>query len=143
MTDTLIERLEKAGEGSRELDCEIAAHSQTPAIGDLMKEADVETLLAPCAFGIGLSDDDYEGYLPETNADYYGVPHYTTNLQDALGLVPDGWHWLCHDGSGLEDHPGGFASLHPDGENYVYGRAATPALAMCVACLRALEKSDG
>lgn len=67
-------------------------------------------------------------------------PDPSQSLDDSIFLIPEGIHWLVHDGSDIPNHPGGFASLHKKGETgeyaYIYGRAATPALAMCSALMR-------
>jgi len=78
------------------------------------------------------------------------IPTYTTNLQDALLLVPEGWAWdvdydkdasanppwskwvssaFCHDASRDPQNP-----ECPKGMCH---RAATPALAVCIAALKA------
>lgn len=73
MMDDLIKRLEKAEDGSRELDAEIWQSSGT------MPE--------------GLED---VGYFPDPakgcmEGSIYAAPHYTTSLDAALTLVPEGW----------------------------------------------------
>ena len=111
----LIERLEKAEAGSRELDF---------AIGRALR---------------GLSGD-YETWWTfhgtirfkdgsEECADDF--PYYTTNLQDALTLVPEGWSWKAF-GDNIEGSMEYGASV-----NYEPVVSATPALALCIACLRA------
>ena len=115
---TLIERLEKAGEGSRELD---------RAIFDYLRE-----------------QPNFRDPGP--------LPHYTTNLQDALRLVPDGWKpsmisWLVECMAGPNDRVRASVCREKMGElpdgGYQNAHAASPALAFCAACLRALEKADG
>lgn len=126
MTDTLIEQLEKAGEGNRELDVEIWAFD-----GDVSGKVE---------FGV-------EDYSDSVNREYVKVgslsawldeiPYYTTNLQDALGLVPPkrAYAILVY-----ENRRASAAIGEPP---QFEGDAATPALALCIACLRALEKADG
>ena len=124
MTD-LITRLETAAEGSRELD----AHIHARQLGGEFKH-----------FTGG-------GALIVVNGLQHGVaesvlPHYTTSLDAALTLVPEGWawmvqsipyHWQAHTADlwipsqyskGLE-----VEKMRVD--------AATPALALCIAALRA------
>ena len=98
--DTLIRELEEATEGSRKLDEKI--HK---AIGD--PGADDPRLFA-------FEHGDYP-------------PHYTTSIDAALTLVPEGCRWDIQ-----QDKTAAFASI--DGETT--GRCATPALALCIAALQ-------
>lgn len=61
------------------------------------------------------------------------APRYTASIDAALTLVPDGWDW--------ELYPREAALIHPDlpGAD-VFADAATPALALCIAALRAHQK---
>lgn len=73
-------------------------------------------------------------------------PDPSQSLDDSISLIPEGVHWLIHDGNRISsDHPKGFASLYfgnrdltyvATEKDYVYGRAATPALAMCSALMK-------
>ena len=86
----LLAKLEAAAEGSRELDCLIAVNPNTPMIG-VVKGARVDMLLDDSVFGISGVEyltEELSSYLPKTNADFLGVPHYTTVFEDALLLVP-------------------------------------------------------
>ena len=57
------------------------------------------------------------------------LPDPTASLDAALTLVPEGWQW--------EVQGRGLALVH-DGKKFIHkGRAATPALALCAAALRA------
>ena len=104
----LIEQLESAESGSRELDAAIQR-----AMGPDF----------PLHFsGVGVC-----------NA-------FTTSLDAALTLVPEGWSWSLGEMRGigkfrgwLNDHntPDGLAVRHIDAD------ATTPALALCIAALRA------
>lgn len=121
---TLIEKLETAEAGSRELSDEVLL-----ALGWM--EGPLNTTI---------------WYRP----DYSVVPESenlepTTNLQDAVDLVPEGWDW----GAGY-----GHENGDPEGEEVIFAvvgkpdkglstpgeaNAATPALALCAAILRAKE----
>ena len=68
------------------------------------------------------------------------APAYTASIDAALMLVPEGWSWSLGEQRGvgkfrgwLNDHntPDGLAVRHVDAD------AATPALALCAAALRA------
>ena len=124
----LIKRLEEATEGSRELDCEIGMAIETVKC-EPMKEyhgfyAHRETRKQ---MGQHTIVKDKTAVFP---------PHYTTNLQDALGLVPDGWCGNVDFGVGEAQE----AMLwNPQTNQETDARTATPALALCVASLKAIE----
>lgn len=61
------------------------------------------------------------------------IPSYTASLDAALTLVPHGKEWEMYGGV----QP--VALIYYAGSRYVDGRAATPALALCIAALRARE----
>lgn len=142
----LIDRLQAATEGSRELDCHIAyaVDFQTEGTGRTWRQ---------------LVDDIGFEYAAESVTRFnsfwrQAVPHYTTSIDASLSLVPEGWGWCVGD-------------IHPPTEMYLesglpwaeiwrrglthsripgmlwdgIGRnginAATPALALCIAALRA------
>lgn len=115
---TLIERLEKAEAGSRELDAEIA-----PLDGRVC--ANVETQLWKKVV---------DGHL------FIGLPHYTTSLDAALTLVPQPWRVYAMQ---QETWPNDavqrwFAGLdHIPHTESMMGKARTPALALCIAALKA------
>lgn len=114
---TLIERIEAAEEPSRELDAEIArALSGNPTYHWYMH---------------------FDGeYSSDATA-----PAYTASLDAAMTLVPEGWGVMLNmSENGLHaqarvfrSHPANFQS---DNE------AATPALALCAAALKAQEQTD-
>ncbi len=125
MTD-LLARLESAGEGSRELDAEIArvlGHKTVFRFGDWERSA---------------TEDGKFCY-------WEALPSYTTNLQNALVLVPEGWDvWFVSRqrqiSCGKFTHePKISAEVMNAEERVERGEASTPALAMCIASLRAIE----
>lgn len=77
------------------------------------------------------------------------VPHYTASLDAAMTLVPDvfsGQIWLRFN-EGERNKPHAAIWSHDDGNGKpsrvnVEAKASTPALALCVAALRALAKED-
>ena len=88
---------------------------------------------------------------PQRNLSY--VPTYTASIDAALTLVPEGWDWLVRNDV---NEPTAFANVsRPDannvlgrwdeerqcftgsGEGHNYADAATPALALCAAALKA------
>lgn len=124
----LIEKLEAATEGSRELDCRIWCLRQ----GFTYRR-----------YQQGTTDqffyDDDTG-SPQVISGF--PPHYTTSLDAALTLVPEGYTWEVSSPmflTDLERKPAAFV-WPPSrcGGPKPYG--ATPALALCVAALKALDK---
>lgn len=115
-TVDLLARLEAAGEGSRELDA-----------GLLMEE---------CNHDKGL----FNQYCHSS-----GIPHYTTSLDAALTLVPEGHAWCIEsEDDGLVSNIRPCATVRPKSGNGKSGPdeeimyfGATPALALCIAALRA------
>lgn len=128
MTDLLSE-LQHATKGSRELDAKILAIKEDRELfysGDDLMGKSRQAPHDACIL-----------YSPKR--DYTYVPHYTTNLQDALGLVPEGCAYI------IEFWPDTGASADvvrvgdkPSGSVY----AKTPALALCIAALKAREGND-
>jgi hypothetical protein len=63
-----------------------------------------------------------------------GYPHYTTFMDEAVQLLPDGSFWgVIMDG----DDDGFQACCEQGGTSLIWHKAATPALALCAAALRA------
>ena len=116
MMDDLLKRLEEATEGSRELDAEIG-----------------ETLgIEPAWYG------PY-GYYDAAKDAPREHEHYTTSLDAALTLVPEGWDWaiVSDDQASVyrrKKSSGGYEEIFDSPVE-----AATPALALCVASLKAIE----
>lgn len=131
-------RLEAAKEGTRELDC------------------DIERAAVPDSH-IHLVDGDptvFKAHPNETGWHWeakgivgnVSIPYYTTSLDAALTLVPEGWDWQVS-GPGF-DRAGYFASVREiqkelgrasrrtDAEGWTR-KAPTPALALCIAALSA------
>ncbi len=71
-------------------------------------------------------------------ADGGTVPAYTTSLDAALTLVPEGCEWEVYGGDKQA-----VAVIYVSGPKYVDGRAPTPALAMCIAALKARPNEGG
>lgn len=105
---TLIEQLESAAEGSRALDAQIA--SQHGGFGGMGYET-WDAIEADC-------------------------PHYTTSLDAALTLVPEGREWSV---TYLWD---GRCGGTCDGHHADF-KGATPALALCIAALKARQAMEG
>lgn len=143
MTD-LIERLEKAPEGSRELDAEIAIASRSPFAANYRKlpEWALKNFPTWCKTGrVGQVACEHDNGEPGLN---WGALPFSTSLDAALTLVPEGWgskvmvsnnrscgHAVVSDSWGCEHR------------TFYANQAATPALALCIAALKAREFSHG
>lgn len=117
MTD-LIEKLESATEGSRELDAQIA------------------TVLGFKVSWAGKAKHILMYWCPLGQPAARRVPRWTTSLDTALTLVPEEWHITI---SGQNDTWAGRLEHMRKPEQI--GLAATPALALCIAALKAQEKA--
>lgn len=82
-------------------------------------------------------------------ADYDHAPHYTSSLDAAMTLVPERCGWIAGWGQTRPDEPMGGAQITPyaryngsfvAGETIAESEAATPALALCIAALKAREE---
>ena len=133
MTD-LIRRLEEAKEGSRELDAAIAALIRHPV-------SDKGTVLPDWVHRNFPEWTILQGGRLKAGC-IWEAPHFTTNLQDAVSAVPEGMNWDVSGG-----HPTHvWATIWNDGcttaENLYQVSGATPALALCIAILRAMEAKN-
>lgn len=122
----LAERCEKESEGSRELDGLIwKAACEKP--GDIWSRDLIDG-------NIWMRQD------PEDTVAYEAPPAYTTSLDAAMTLVPEG-----HDWSLFSDNGTAIAGCMPaseDGCDLTDVPGATPALALCAAALRAQAEME-
>ena len=130
----IIKMLEEATGGSRELDAEICRIAYWESDGYFSDQDDHgEWFIYSYRFG-GTA-------IPKEP-----LPHYTTSLDAALTLVPEGWtsKQIFITGAGSKarlKRPSPYALVAPM-ESYERDRlVATPALALCVAALKAREAS--
>lgn len=128
---SLIAKLEQASEGSRELDAAIwetqgyvRKKSKTWHIPTTPEKIYVDTWRTPSGKEIAPFYED-EGVTPDDIP-----PHFTTSLDAALTLVPEGWAWRIQN-NGLT------ALCAPDNDLGDYSKGATPALSCCIASLKA------
>jgi hypothetical protein len=122
----LVERLEKATEGSRELDC-------------LIFEAGHKLLTA----------ERRGTYYGEPTGQYFDLdgnplpglaPFYTSSLDSAMTLIPKGFNWASDPHFEQRE----FRVYRPyDGitQHHFSAIAPTPALALCIAALKAKSRS--
>ena len=153
----LIERLEKASGADRELDALIEIAIGCPCIGELPSLAE--------GWSWTFDDADEDGAVVvyctlgnKTSKKYkkYPAPNYTASLDAALTLVPEGWGWNVGSpfapSEALEGRSRPWADIWLRGEEEIYlpgaaavtdspgwnhFNAATPAIALCMAALRA------
>lgn len=133
----LAERCEKAQGPDRELDAEILA----ALVGGVAKQSPING--AWCVY-IG-TDSRGRPRLWEARTDVENAwrhAPFTASLDAALSLVPEGWAWAVYGGAREEIVstaycvPNGGRLPWPDWVTDIC--AATPALALCAAALRAL-----
>ncbi len=124
----LIEALEKATEGSRELDCEIAV-----AVCGYFR---IEPKYEAAGYGYGYVKDGHQ-HVPGLGGDML-VPNFTTSVDAALTLVPEGYGWVLYSDGGIEIYDN--EELNGNGR---ISEGDTPALALCIYALRARETNNG
>lgn len=147
----LIERLEKAQEGSRELDAAI----RFVVAGDMTRcnyeeRCWCENAGKPdhdnengCGKWLGLYDERTS--YPRNWEEDVRLPHYTTSLDAALSLVPEGMCWWIEsedDGPMGTRRPSAVVAKrgsNPFASTTIF--AATPALALTIAALKAKEST--
>lgn len=120
----IVERCEKASEGSRELDARIAFVLDNRSI-HVIVDGDV----------LGRNNQP-----PHDICIVGWAPSYTTSLDAAMTLVPPG-----HDWSLFSDNGAAMAGCMPaseDGCDWTDVPGATPALAICAAALRAQAEME-
>ena len=143
--EKLIERLENATGPDRELDCYIFA-----AINPQWSDEDVKNILLKpylvCKYGEDKCCTPQHQIEDGLNADHLAnVPHYTSSIDAALTLVPEGCVWALNFASMASImRPGKSGVL--DGEiigqwprdNSEADKPVSPAIALCIANLRAI-----
>ncbi len=133
MTD-LLTRLEQAKEGSRELDAEIHCHVHK---GQRMTHPKLPRGYTMTDLG-NKARNENRARSQFIHSDRGPAPHYTTSLDAALTLVPPNHEWSA--GNDAENQKGwakvGKEVWDENFDEYVVV-SATPALALCIAALRA------
>ena len=126
----LICEIDAAEEGSSDLDCKIWRTLGSP-LGRVIRS------VRPDMHYICTEGDEV-------------VPPYTTSLDAGLTLMPEEWSWRLHFQPWVAATKSQFSELYHvsatpwDGENLLSGRtvngaAINPALAICIAALRARQ----
>ena len=134
----LIKRIEAATKGSRELDAEV--YNTTPENGRVAMRLPMEKWRGRFDDGwyVVRSDKGAEDKYPER------LPHYTTSIDAALTLVPEGaWDWSVHEYLTSSYQNRALAKVGPAVEDrHVHGSGRKPALALCIAALKARAETD-
>jgi len=138
MTPILIEMLKKATKGSPMLDWAIAeALGEVPPHSIRTVGCDYEWYRQPGEWSLSKALDS-EG----RSMTYWSPCPRTTSIDAALTLVPSAHEWRCgNDG----ENNNGWAAVGNDVwdecNTEIASTAATPALALCIAALRARKES--
>ena len=151
--EELIAALEAADGPSRELDVEIAQafFSVKPDEERLVQGGichlthdNGRTIVKPHAgakgFQIQRPDPDEWGYTQGAGWDAFSVPPFTSSIDAALMLVPEGW-WVSWLSVGCPYHNNGCILGTKNGKAS-NGRSARPALSIVIAALKAMEAAN-
>jgi hypothetical protein len=131
----LIERLEKARGPDRHLDAAIALHVGAP-------KAFFESVGVSFDDGTVDGPDCFDDAIWGGGGHSYEALRYTASIDAALTLVPAGWGFKADCGLGY----GNSFTVGHVGQNKLYdqpegfGAGNTPAIALCIAALRAREE---
>ena len=138
MNDLLTE-LESAPEGSRELSNKVLL-----ACGWRRGVAFHHALFPPDHPGESGDWDDYETEYYNRHDRNLAAPDCTVRLDAALTLVPEGWGWDLVQGTANSiGIPRAHVWSGKKGDHrMIEGNAATPALALCIAALKARQADD-
>lgn len=127
----LAARVEAASGPDRELDADIAIAIRWRVLGNIQHWVH--------DWPAGYEHGSYEGTIRLANypdGEGYKVPEFTASLDSAMSLIPQGAEWKCEGWpEPSKVHSGASATAWVQGAARVY--AATPALALCAAALRA------
>lgn len=136
MTQTLIERLEKATGPSRELDKAIE-----------LSFGSIPNYAGYCSATDSMIWHEHHeaGGAPITQQCEAPLPHFTSSLDAALNLVPEGYFWSCgHNPEPDDDTPSEFGAMlcrywHVSDKSDTSAVGASPAIALCIAILKARQ----
>jgi hypothetical protein len=126
--DDLIAKLEAASEGGRALDREVFASLGTHVFEK--RGNDVK----PWWYPVDHNEVVFRIGEPNYRSALRSYPKFTTSLDAALTLVPEGYEWGVAKAG--DDCPGAYVDSG-SGDDTTVHYGATPALALCVAALKA------
>ena len=131
----LIERLKVATEGSRELDVAVwnAVNPDCPNVA-VLEHGSVQLRDRK------LQEKKVAGFsiVTWTGSDDWAVPHYTTSMDAAMKLLPDGYLKSLTRTDGM--NPDQWVVVIQRKSTYVSAQAANPELAICAAAVEVFEK---
>lgn len=131
----LLAKLEAAPEGSRELDAEIHIAVVNPKV---MVDGGSYDGKQPAVYKPSVEAfANWEDTMASA-ADLMGTPRYTTSIDAALTLPP-AWDWEIDYDSDMDGKNGLAVCRMGDPMLRIEGEASTPALAVCIARLRARD----
>lgn len=142
---TLLQKLESAPEGSRELDAEIWA--SVCNVSDFI-DFDLAKGWSP---RFEAMEDGSVNLFAVDHAETWqrqsrkAAPHYTTNLQDAVSLVPEGVEWRVGGNPTAIKYAGEAELADPATGSWQFpieATGVTPALALCIAIIKAHESKE-
>ena len=128
----------------------LAARVEAAAGADVQMDCDIAAAIgfehwSPADWADAKATDAAEGLPPPMMLP--PPPRYTTSLDAAAALVPEGFLWSVASYRGDDWKPGLFcadcAPDDPSAELLCETKAATPALALCAAALRARAEEAG
>lgn len=128
--EALIADLERAGRGSRDLDADVYE-----ALGHLVKRTATIN-----DYGRRGQSWRYWPISPDGSPRWLAMRNLTTSMDDAISLVPESLGWTADHAPGQRPraYVSGLGNVEIAG-----GEAATPALALCIAALKARARSAG
>ncbi len=141
MTAPLITSLEQAGEGSRELDGLLARHFGWHRVEPRFARNKAGGWIAPEDF-LGVNSDGSPRLDGLRGTDIHrDPPRLSQSLDAALALAERlGWPFWSG-GKGTENAWAHLYDRHPDQDGPTHNaKAATPALALCIAIIRATNQ---
>ena len=126
---------------------ELAARVEALDGDDLHTRVDIALALGWTSKAVGQVIAWYAPGDPHMKA---GPPQWLTSIDAAMTLVPEGCGWMAGWGQTLPDEPMGGAAITRNArfigydanyDRFAEGEAATPALALTAAALRAISRS--
>ena len=131
----------------------LALAERVEALTGADRGVDLEVILASGTHVLERRGRDKKAWLYEAASDFrrldpspysygvFGLPRFTTSLDAAMSLVPEGWGGAVHFSENRQHHTVKLGRSYPTNAQ-AFGEAATPALALTAAALRALAEQQ-